>query len=68
MLKYEAKGKMQTNKIELFEASLWESWESYRYHKKFRLRVNGVWWPKGEHKYFYKTEIRDLLWGSIPFY
>ena len=68
MLKYEAKGEMRRNRIELFEASLWNPEHAYCYRKMFRMRVNGKWWPEGEHKYFYKTEIRDILWRSIPFY
>ena len=67
LLKWEANGNKITNKVELFEAALWETEYQYSYRKLYRLRVNGKWHPKGTRKYFYKTEIRDLLWRSIPF-
>ena len=68
MLIFEANETKKRNKIELFEAGLWNEYEKWNYRTKFRMRLNGKWWPEGEHKYFYKTEIRDILWRSIPFY
>lgn len=68
MLKYEASGEERRNKIELFDAAQWDDAKTYQYRKMFRMRVNGKWWPEGERKYFYKTQIRDILWRSIPFY
>ena len=67
MLKIEAKDGIKKHKIELFDAKLWLKYEVYSLQNKFRLRVNGKWWPEDEMKFFYKTEIRDIIWRSIPF-
>lgn len=71
MLQWEAKEGVKRSKIELFEEYLFTNIHPSHYGKrstKFRMRVNGKWWPEGEKKFYYKTEIRDLLWRSIPFY
>ena len=69
LLKYEASnGKMVRQRIELYESSLWVEYHRYRSIVKFRMRINGKWWQDVNKKYFYKTEIRDLLWKNIPFY
>lgn len=68
LLKWKAKGKIKNNKIELYDSALFEKGYNYNMRKMFRMRVNGKWWPEGERKYFYKTQIRDILWRSIPFY
>ena len=69
LLKWEAKGEIKRNRIELFEASLFKGFERFEYRKLYRMRVNGKWFlgDKGQ-EFFYKTEIRDILWRSIPFY
>lgn len=70
LLKWEAKeGQgIKTHKIELYDASVFNNVYSLQFRKQFRMRVDGKWWPEGERKYFYKTQIRDILWASIPFY
>lgn len=59
----------KTNKIEVFPSSLWEQ----KYGRgdprsKYRLRVNGRWWPKGGYTYFWKTEIMAQISKAINFY
>lgn len=68
LLKWEAKGVIKRNRIELFEANLFGK-PSRSYRVMFRMRVNGKWFTADNgREYFYKTEIRDILWRSIPFY
>lgn len=53
-------------KVELFNMNLFEQYKGGRVCKrKFRLRVNGKWFPKGERQYFYMSQIRDLIWRSL---
>ncbi len=59
----------KTNKIEVFPSSLWEQ----KYGRgdprsKYRLRVNGKWWPKEGHTYFWKTEIMAQISKAVNFY
>lgn len=56
-------------KIEFYNADEFLRAYDYDYgHHKFRIRVNGKWFPKGERRYFYRSEIRDILWRSIKRY
>ena len=63
------KGKKQ--KVEIFKASDFTLSFFCAYGKKtescYRIRVNGRWFPKGEVKFFWKSEIRDLFFNSIKF-
>ena len=68
LLKWEAKGVIKRNRIELFDAQDFKDIYKYQYRKQFRMRVNGKWFSDRGKIYFYKTEIRDILWRSIPFY
>lgn len=52
----------KANKIEIFKASLWTQEFS---GKRYRLRVNGKWWPKGKPEYFTKTQTKELVFRSI---
>ncbi len=73
LLKYQAKGRITRNRIELFEAT------EFGYKRKgksqamkYRLRVNGKWFNKKnqtsrDYNFLYKSEFRDLLFRSIPF-
>jgi hypothetical protein len=65
LLKKESK---ETFKIELFDSVLW-SGVNYKSKIKFRLRVNGKWFPydKKDKHYFYKYEIRDLIFRNLNF-
>lgn len=67
LLRYNGKRKM--NKVEFFHASLWD-WKKphgLKVGNKYRLRVNGKWFKKnkGDGKFFWKSEIRDLFWRSL---
>lgn len=66
LLKKEGNGK--SNKIELFPASLWT--DVYRLsdnlgRDRFRIRVNGKWWPEGKRKFITKTEVKELLFKEM---
>lgn len=56
---------------QFFTPEQWQqSWIQKLYGRKYRLRVNGRWWPKirpgkVDHVYYWKTEIRDLFWNAV---
>jgi len=52
------------SKVELFPKGLFE-YESLCGAKRFRLRINGKWFPKKKKEYYTKWEFRDLLFRSI---
>ena len=67
-------GQRKQQKVEIFRACDFEEsdWRKEWSNKKYRLRVNGKWFPKAKDGkrskvYFYRTEIRDLFWRSIRF-
>lgn len=68
LLKNPSKGK--TNKIELFERSLFtnEPLPSRCKRTQYRIRVNGKWFPKDSKQasFYASWEIRDILWRSLP--
>jgi hypothetical protein len=60
-------GKRKGNKVEMFRASLWdEHWNDPGNPKgRWRLRVNGKWFPKGEMKFFTKTQVKELFFREL---
>jgi len=66
LLKIEAKGDKKSHRVELFDCELWGEERGWKGAPRFRMRVNGRWFPKGERRYFYKSEVRDILWRSLP--
>lgn len=56
------KGFLKKHKIEVFPASLWLGKTN-----KYRIRVDGKWFPEKQALFFYRSEIRDLIWRSIKF-
>lgn len=52
------------SKVELFEKSLFEE-VSFSEAKRYRLRVDGKFFPKNKKQYFSKWEFRDILFRSI---
>jgi len=60
-------GKSKSDKIEFFPRELFTSDPMPRRHysQKFRIRVNGKWWPKGQKMYYAGWELRDIVWKSI---
>lgn len=55
-------GKNKSNKLEIFKATQWGGAEN-----QYRIRVKGKWFPEGEKIFYFKTQIRDMLWRSIKF-
>jgi len=53
----------KTNKVEAFNRTLWEPTNGMG--KKYRIRVNGKWWPKNEKKFINKTELKELFFRAI---
>ena len=53
----------KSRKLEIFPADLWD--ESIT--KKYRLRVNGKWVGGKIKKFFYKSQIREMLFRAINF-
>jgi hypothetical protein len=58
-------GKKKTNKIELFESALFKQKDYWSRTKQYRIRVNGKWFPKGKAQFFYKTQIRNMIFRSL---
>ncbi len=63
-------GKKKSNKIELFDAKLWDEGCVVRGRSKtprYRLRVNGKWFnsKEGAMVFYSKTNFRDLLMRSL---
>jgi len=60
-------GKKKQSKVELFKRELFtqEPMPSRHVKQKYRLRVNGVWYPKGEKRYFASWEIKEMFWDSL---
>jgi len=61
-------GNGSDGKMEMFPASLWT--DAYKNsdnlgRDRFRVRTNGKWWPRGEMKFFTKTEIKELFFKVI---
>lgn len=54
-------GGKKTNKVELFDATLWNDGPPDRY----RLRVNGKWWPEHKREYFTKTHVKELVFKAM---
>lgn len=55
-------------KFEMFPASLWTKIyvETDNLGRdRYRIRVNGKWWPKGEVVYITKTKAKNLLFQAI---
>ena len=60
-------GKNRSSKVELFKASLFKdaTLGGYNCRGRYRLRLDGVWFPKGERVFFTIYEFRDLLWRAL---
>jgi hypothetical protein len=54
----------KTNKVEMFSAHTMG--KGYRLNR-YRLRINGKWWPKGKEEYFTKTRVKELVFQSSFF-
>ena len=56
------KGK-KTNKVELFDKNLFAKGLSY--NGKWRIRVNGKWFPKNELAFYTRTQISNMIFKGI---
>jgi hypothetical protein len=58
---------MKSQKIELFDSSLWGKSNGIRGARKFRMRVNGKWFngKRSDMLFLDKWNVRDLIWRSI---
>tara|TARA_R110000851_G_scaffold279274_1_gene432518 strand:+ start:335 stop:565 length:231 start_codon:yes stop_codon:yes gene_type:complete len=54
----------KSNKIEIFNRNQFLK-ESQYMGKKFRIRLNGKWWPRGEVAYFNLTQIKEITFRTI---
>lgn len=58
-----------TVKVELFEGYLFNKYYEYvgmaNNTRRFRIRVKGKWWPKGEIQFLTKTQIKELVFKGI---
>ena len=61
LLKKEGK---KTSKVEVFDGHLFKGYPHEIFYR-FRLRVNGKWWPEGKRKYLTKTQIKELFFKCI---
>ena len=61
--------KKKTSKVELFPRELFTDEPMPKRHRmaKYRLRVNGRWYPKDSVSYYASWEIKELFWRSTPF-
>lgn len=65
LLKKRSNGKYRTAKVEIFPQHLWE--KDYEISTRYRLRIDGRWFPPKEFKVFTKWEIRDLIFKHLKF-
>jgi hypothetical protein len=69
MLRYQ--GKKESNKVEIFDASLWKGSSRPRCFgdgQRYRIRVNGKWFdlPGGlRYAGILLYELRDIFWRSV---
>ena len=59
----------KSTKIELFEAVRWIGSPNVSKYEansgRFRIRLNGKWWSKGEIQFFTKTKVKELVFHHI---
>jgi hypothetical protein len=60
-----SKGKKKFDKVEMFRSFEFGYYDSRV--NKYRIRVNGKWYPKGKKEFFSKKQIMTLIEGSIHF-
>jgi hypothetical protein len=61
-LRIEVRGKKGI--VELYRSDLW--WEGVRM-KKWRIKVNGRWLGGREKVFYYKCEIKEMIWSQMKF-
>ena len=61
-------GNKKSNKVELFPASLWTTHYKDRDNcgrDRFRVRVNGKWWPDNKIEFITKTNVKELFFKTM---
>ena len=61
-LRIEVRGKKGT--VELWKADNW--WEGATL-RKYRIKVNGRWVGGRKKVFYYKCEIKEMIWGQMKF-
>lgn len=56
-------GNTKAGKVEIYRASEFDS--SYLFKRRYRVRVNGKWWPKGQVRFITPTQIKELVFRQI---
>ena len=60
--------KLRVNKVELFDALDFTDKKTIglrHTESLYRLRVNGKWFPKGKKEFYYKSDIRNMIFKSL---
>ena len=53
-------------KVELFRSALWDSWAAHcAGSTRFRVRVDGKWWPEKGPVFLTKTEVKNAIFRGI---
>jgi len=58
----------KSKKVELFTKSQWRGEcrkDVMLGQRRFRLRVNGRWWPENKRVFFTKTEVKELFFRAM---
>ena len=57
------KFKGKTNQIEIIKMRQWEPHNHTG--NKYRIRINGAWFPKGKKVFFTKTEVKEMFFRGL---
>jgi hypothetical protein len=64
LLKFHSKNK--THKVELFPDRKWAEFKKRIWGTgRFRVRVDGKWFPPGKKEYYTKTQVKELVFKTI---
>lgn len=58
---------VERHKIELFRAKQFapELSRCFGFDQRWRVRLNGKWWPLGKKEFFTKTKIKELIFKHV---
>jgi len=61
------KSKSTSTKIEFFREGQFRTcpYEVFRSSFRYRIRINGRWFPEGKKEFFYPSALRDVVWNMI---
>ena len=66
LLRFE--GKKKARRVEFFRAVLFKDAFGFGYaspHNRYRIRVDGKWWPKGKRQFFLQSEMKEYFWRGL---